>query len=223
MVLTRPAHQDTSEEQSQEVVKEKEEEEAQEEQNGADEGEEASKEDDVIQENGVAGEDNEETTEETAEEKAPCQMSEEHKEKCRKIFEKKANGGRLDLKGFKVLFRLMGEVLSTADADTMFQDGSKDDNGTIDFAEFCRLYMKFSQAEQERKDTVANSIEKLFPTSDGQPVELKKVESLLMKLQQPDLSMRLVREKSDLGQDDVRRLVKAMDKQGNGLISKNGG
>ena len=44
-----------------------------------------------------------------------------------------------------------------------------------------------------------------------------------MKLQQPDLSMRLVREKSDLGQDDVRRLVRAMDRDGNGLISKNGG
>ena len=35
--------------------------------------------------------------------------------------------------------------------------------------------------------------------------------------------MRLVREKSDLGQDDVRRLVRAMDRDGNGLISKNGG
>ena len=48
------------------------------------------------------------------------------------------------------------------------------DNGTIDFDEFCRLYMKNSQAEQERKEAVASSIEKLFPTSDG-PVELKKV------------------------------------------------
>ncbi|GFN88188.1 hypothetical protein PoB_001469400 [Plakobranchus ocellatus] len=93
---------------------------------------------------------------------------------------------------------------------------------TIDFDEFCRLYCKFSEAEQERKEAVASSIEKLFPTSDGQPVSLRKVENLLMKLQKPDLSMRLVREKSDLGQDDVRRLVKAMDRDGNGLISKNG-
>ena len=34
--------------------------------------------------------------------------------------------------------------------------------------------MKNSQAEEERKEAVASSIEKLFPTSDG-PVELKKV------------------------------------------------
>ena len=49
------------------------------------------------------------------------------------------------------------------------------DNGTVDFDEFCRLYSKFSHEEQERKEGMLKSIDKLFPCSDGEPVALKKV------------------------------------------------
>jgi len=126
-----------------------------------------------------------------------------------------------DLKGFKILFRLMGEVLSSTDAEKMFSHADKDDNGTICFDEFCAMYSKFSCKEQERKEEMLKSIDKLFPSSTGEPVALKKVESLLMKLQSPSLgSMQLTREKSDLNAKDVKYLVKEMDTDGNGLISK---
>ncbi|XP_005108084.2 uncharacterized protein LOC101861842 [Aplysia californica] len=96
----------------------------------------------------------------------------------------------------------------------------KNNNGTIDFDEFCRLYSKFSSKEQDRKDAMLHSIDKLFPSTDGEPVALKKVEKLLLKLQKPDLDMRLVREKSDLNEKDVKYLVRSMDADGNGYISK---
>uniref|UniRef100_A0A0B6ZXX5 EF-hand domain-containing protein n=1 Tax=Arion vulgaris TaxID=1028688 RepID=A0A0B6ZXX5_9EUPU len=148
------------------------------------------------------------------------ELTETDKERCRHVFDRKAVEGRLDLKGFKLVFRLLGEVVCSEDAEQMFEDGDKNDDNTIDFEEFCRLYAKFSQEEQERRAAMLTSIDRLFPGSNGESLELKKVEQLLMKLQQPDLDMRLVRERSDLCVEDIKYLVRSMDAHGNGVISK---
>ncbi|BFZ21458.1 hypothetical protein BsWGS_24497 [Bradybaena similaris] len=140
--------------------------------------------------------------------------------RCQNMFDKKAINGRLDLKGFKTVFRVLGEILPSEEAERMFDDGDKDDDNTIDFEEFCRLYSKFRQQEHARREAILESVDKLFLCGSGDTIELRKVQQLLLKLQQPDLDARLVREKSDLGHDEVKHLVKSLDKHGTGFISK---
>ncbi|XP_059143148.1 uncharacterized protein LOC131930601 [Physella acuta] len=143
---------------------------------------------------------------------APKELSEETKQRIQQIFERQAANGRLDLKGFKLIFRLMGQVVSSTEAEQMYEDGDRDDNGTIDLDEFLKLYAKYSQEEEERKAALRESIDKLFPDEN---LRLKKVEQLLM-----NVNSTIIREKSDLGTNDIRLLVKSMDTDGNGIISK---
>ncbi|CAG5121500.1 unnamed protein product, partial [Candidula unifasciata] len=147
-------------------------------------------------------------------------LTEEEITRCQHIFDKKAIDGRLDLKGFKLVFRVLGEIVASEEAELMFDTGDRDDDNTIDFDEFLRLYSKYRQQEQARKEAILDSVDKLFLCGPGDFIELRKVQQLLLKLQQPDLDARLVREKSDLGVDEVKRLVKSLDINGSGCISK---
>ncbi|KAI8764509.1 RNA polymerase-associated protein LEO1 [Biomphalaria glabrata] len=147
-------------------------------------------------------------------------MSDEEKAKCRRLFDKKAVNERLDLVGLKAVFRLMGQVISSSDADQIFDEADKDDDGTVDFKEFCRLYSKFGQEEEVRRSLLTDSVKKLFKSNSRGEMELSQVEQVLLKLQQPGPNSKLLREKSDLRPEDIRSLIKTMDKDGNGRIAE---
>ncbi|KAH9496655.1 hypothetical protein Btru_009950 [Bulinus truncatus] len=148
------------------------------------------------------------------------QMSDEDRAKCQRLFEKKAVNGRLNLTGLKAVFRLMGQILSSSDADQIFDEADKDNDNSIDFDEFCRLYSKFGQEEEARQSVLLTSVDRLFKSNQNGEVELKEVEQVLLQLQQPGPNGRLLKEKSDLCPEDIRSLVRKMDKDGNGRISK---
>ncbi|CAL1535722.1 unnamed protein product [Lymnaea stagnalis] len=182
-------------------------------------GDDGGEEDEGVGDEGAAVDDDAGEKEEDKVNGAPT-LTDEQRARCRQLFDRQAVNGRLDIKGFKTLFRLMGEVLSSSDAEQMFEEGDKDDNGTIEFDEFSRLYALYSQEEDTRKRAMMESIEKLFPSNGDQQLELKKVEQVLLKLQHPGLDLRLSKEKSDLCPEDIKSLVRAMDADGSGKISK---
>ena len=138
------------------------------------------------------------------------------------MFDREAVDNKLDVKGFTLLFRVMGQVISSAEAEDVFRKVDSHGQNAISFGDFFKLYSEHACEEKDRKDNMMEAVEKVFPGKTGDPVELKKVESLLKKLQSSSLGddVDLAREKTNIGADDIQSLVKEMDGDGSGFISR---
>ncbi|XP_067667324.1 gelsolin-related protein of 125 kDa-like [Haliotis asinina] len=139
-------------------------------------------------------------------------LSEDQLETFRYMFRIHSENDRINFEQFKRLLRCAGHNPTSADAQAIFDEADKDDNGTVNFEEFCRLHAAHDVPLEQQETEIVNCINKVFP-GDQEEIPLRKVQQIMERVS-------LQRDESCLTKDDLHSLVTDLDRNGNGMVDR---
>ncbi|XP_046556530.1 uncharacterized abhydrolase domain-containing protein DDB_G0269086-like [Haliotis rubra] len=94
-------------------------------------------------------------------------LSEDQLETFRYMFKIHSENDRINFEQFKRLLRCAGHNPTSADAQAIFDEADKDDNGTVNFEEFCRLHAAHDVPVEQQEMEIINCINKGVPQGPG--------------------------------------------------------